>query len=118
MLISEKEKPGEKANTAARRFLRNRLGFIRVHLCASVVSTLAVSLFAANEVGERFTAAYHAGTAAGHEHFGGTRPGIVIRRLDEAVRPRSPKHEQIIRSDFSQRPVLEETIAGFTHRAN
>src|SRR6267154_2551194 len=108
-----KRKTRKKANTAARRFLRNRLGFIRVHLCASVVSILAVSLFATDEVGERFTAADHPETAAGHEHFGGTRPGIVIRRLDEAVRSRSPKNEQIIRSNFSQRPVLDETIAGF-----
>ncbi len=68
---------------------------IRVHQCASVVSIPEVPLLAANEVGARFAAADHAEAAACDEHFGGARPGIVVRCLDETVRPGSPQHEHI-----------------------
>lgn len=52
--------------------------FIRVHLCASVVSIPAVPLLTANEIRERLPAADHAETPAGNENFGGARPGIVV----------------------------------------
>jgi len=66
------------ASFAERRVSRNRFAFIRVHLCASVVSIPAVPLLTANEIRERLPAADHAETPAGNENFGGARPGIVV----------------------------------------
>ncbi len=51
---------------------------ISVHQCTSVVPIPLVSLLPANEIGVRLAAADYAEAAAGDEHFGRTRPGIVV----------------------------------------
>jgi hypothetical protein len=75
-------------------------------------------LFASNKIGARLAAADQPHTVSIHENFRGARARIVIGRLDRAVCASAPQDEHILRTNFSERPILQETITRFTNWAD
>src|SRR5271154_600215 len=53
-----------------------------------------------------------------HQDFGGSRTRIIVRGLREAVSASAPKRQQIAGLRQNNRPIVEESVACFAHRAD
>ncbi len=51
-----------------------------------------------------------------HQHFGGARAAVVVRRHAHAIRARIHDQQPIAARDLGQFPIGSQRITGFTHR--